>query len=445
MLDPVAFIHQMQWADVPTPAQERLHMCLLDLLGVAAGGLALPMSAIVRDHAALDLRGEVPILFDGRGALVSGAAMAGAMSIDALDGHDGYNPSKGHVGCTLVPALLALAHGRTVAGAAFLSALAMGYEFGSRVAEAQHGTCPDYHTSGSWGAVTVAAAGARLLGLDHDTTRHALGIAEYHGPRSQMMRVIDSPTMLKDGAWGALAGISALQLAMRGMTGAPALTVEDCPAYWADLGQDWKILKQYFKPYPVCRWAHAPVEAVLELRDAHRLDPAAVSRIEVESFHESIRLATAEPKTTEEAQYSTSFPCAVALVHGAVLPEHLHGAALQHAEVLRLSRGLVMAETQTANDLFPGKRIARVRLRLHDGRCLESDWKTPKWDWQDAPTAQDIRGKFDTLARPALGTERADAIAAAVAKLGTGPLSRLGDLLYAAPINRATSAGSSDK
>ena len=53
--------------------------------------------------------------------------------------------------------------------------------------------------------------------------RHALGIAEFHAPRSQMMRCIDYPTMLKDGSgWGAMAGVSAAYLAADGFTGAPA-------------------------------------------------------------------------------------------------------------------------------------------------------------------------------------------------------------------------------
>ena len=48
--------------------------------------------------------------------------------------------------------------------------------------------------------------------------RHALGIAEYHGPRSQMMREIDNPTMLHDGSgMGALVGVNAALLA----SGAP--------------------------------------------------------------------------------------------------------------------------------------------------------------------------------------------------------------------------------
>ncbi len=49
------------------------------------------------------------MLFDGRTASAAGLALAGGMTIDALDGHDGYNPAKGHVGCGLFPAALALA------------------------------------------------------------------------------------------------------------------------------------------------------------------------------------------------------------------------------------------------------------------------------------------------------------------------------------------------
>jgi hypothetical protein len=37
------------------------------------------------------------------------------------------------------------------------------------------------------------------MGLNRTQTAHAMGIAEYHGPRSQMMRCIDHPTMVKDG------------------------------------------------------------------------------------------------------------------------------------------------------------------------------------------------------------------------------------------------------
>jgi 2-methylcitrate dehydratase PrpD len=49
-----------------------------------------------------------------------------------------------------------------------------------------------------------------------------LAIAEYHGPRSQVMKVASNPTMLKDGSgWGAMTGVSAAYMARSGFTGAP--------------------------------------------------------------------------------------------------------------------------------------------------------------------------------------------------------------------------------
>ncbi|WP_224380148.1 hypothetical protein [Roseovarius carneus] len=61
-----------------------------------------------------------------------------------------------------------------------------------------HASVADYHTSGAWNGLGVAALACRLRGADAGVLRHALGIAEYHGPRSQMMREIDNPTMLHD-------------------------------------------------------------------------------------------------------------------------------------------------------------------------------------------------------------------------------------------------------
>src|SRR5262249_57129144 len=129
-------------------------------------------------------------------------------------------------------------------GAEALAALVAGYEVSARAGIALHATVSDYHPSGAWNALGVAAVGARLRRLSPTQLREALGIAEYHGPRSQMMRVIDTPTMLHDGsAWGALAGATAVFLAERGFTGAPAVTVEapDVAEIWRDLGETWAV------------------------------------------------------------------------------------------------------------------------------------------------------------------------------------------------------------
>ena len=71
----------------------------------------------------------------------------------------------------------------------------MGYDFGACASLAQGATVPDYYTFGSWGAITVAADCVGLMRLSPEEKRHALGIAEYHGPLSQMMRCFDHYTI----------------------------------------------------------------------------------------------------------------------------------------------------------------------------------------------------------------------------------------------------------
>jgi 2-methylcitrate dehydratase PrpD len=421
-----SFIHALQPGDIPPPAFKWAELCLLDLIGVGLGGSTTPMSRIIRDHAAAMFGGDgqVRMLFDGRPVSAAGAALAGGITIDALDAHDGYNPAKGHVGCGAFPATLAMAQatGRDE-GREFLTALTLGYELGSRFAVALHGTVSDYHTSGAWVAPTAAAIGARALGLDRERTRHALGIAEYHGPRSQMMRCIDWPTMVKDGSgWGAMAGVSAAYLAQSGFTGAPAITAEgeDVAALWADLGHNWLIEQQYFKPYPVCRWAQAPIEGVLSLVRKHKLTSALVDHVEVETFHESVRLATPEPKTTEEAQYSTTWGCAVALVRGKVGVDEVTGPVLSDPEVLRISKGTVMREDAHCNANFPAERFARVSLHLKDGGIVTSDVMSPRWHAKAPPTEAELRAKFHALTDPLIGPARAAAIEEAVDALASG-------------------------
>ncbi len=418
----LAFLHDTTFDDLPEDAVANGLRWLLDLLGVAAAGRTTELSRIIHAHA-VDHFGpggrQAPLLFDGRMVSPAGAALANGMTIDAIDAHDGHNLTKGHTGCHQLPALLALASAENLDNPReFLVALVVGYEFATRAGLALHASASDYHTSGAWGAVGCAGLGARILGLDHATTFEALGIAEYHGPRSQMMRVIDHPTMLKDGSgWGAMAGVSAAYLAADGFTGAPAVTVNDpeLSHVWDDLGSHWIIGDQYYKPHPVCRWAQPAVEAALTLRSTHAVAASDIDRVEVSTFHEAARLATAAPSTTEHAQYSLPFPVAAALVRGELgaweITEGLHDQ-----DILSLSGRVSIVEDDVHNDEFPARRFARVTLVLTDGRRLTSDDTEPRGDPRGvlAVGDEEVRAKFSTLARPVLGDRRTTGIEAAI-------------------------------
>ena len=178
---------------VPDSTMDFAATLLIDTLGVAAGAAPMQAGVIARDHAVRFLGAAAPadratLLFDGRSASIPGVAFAIATQIDNLDAHDGYNPTKGHIGCAVVPALCAFAAARPDLSARdALEALVRSYEVAARAAVALHGTVSDYHLRGR-GTLWVAALGCRLRKATSVQLRHALGIAEYHGPRSQMMR-----------------------------------------------------------------------------------------------------------------------------------------------------------------------------------------------------------------------------------------------------------------
>ena len=427
--DIIAFSRELTWDDIPLKVRDQTKLCLMDLIGVAAGGIRTKLSNIACGYAALDMSGTIPMIFDGRKASVPGVAMAGGMTIDALDGHDGFNPAKGHAGCGLFPALYAVAQdSKSISGKQFLLALTIGYELACRAALAQHASVSDYHTSGSWVSVAIAAVAARIMKLSLDQTRHAMGIAEYHGPRSQMMRCIDHPTMLKDGSgWGAMCGVSAARMAKAGFTGAPAVILQT--EHWHDLGENWLITQQYFKPYTVCRWAQGPIAAVLDLKSHYEFKSNEIASVHITSFHEAVRLGQKDVTNTEEAQYSTSFPCAVALVHDNILPKHITDDALKDSEVQRLSSILTMSEDDHANLVFPESRLARADINLKNGRSLSSTWFEPKWDANAPPTKKELTKKFKDYATPVLGETRTEAIYEAVFTLETTDTKQLFGLI----------------
>ena len=416
------FVATTPYEKLPAAVQAMAKRCLLDLVGTAAAGTQTDLSRIICNHAVRAFgpgtgAASARLLFDGRIASPLGAALAGGMTIDSFDAHDGHVLTKGHAGCAILPALLAVAETRDVSGPEFLAALAVGYEVAIRAGIAQHATVPDYHTSGSWNALGAAAVAARLWGLDEARFRHAIGIAEFHGPRSQMMRCIDFPTMLKDGSgWGAMAGLSAAYLAGDGFTGAPAIVVEgdDAKPFWADLGQQWQFLGMYFKPYPVCRWAQPAVEAALVLRRRHDIAPQAIERVEIDTFDAGVRLNQNRPQTTEEAQYSLPFPVAAALVRGQLLPTDIAGASLTDADIVSMNDRIRPITVDEFDRLFPARRIARARIYLKDGTVHESEPVTARGDAETPLSDAEIAAKYHSVADGVIGAEAAAALRSSI-------------------------------
>lgn len=430
--------------DFPDRTHEAAALMLLDTLGITIGSGPMLAGQIARDSAAALYGAGEPGLsarmpFDGRRVSVAGAAYAAATQTDNLDGHDGYNPTKGHIGVVVVPALAALAE--TVgdfSGPEALANVIIGYEVAGRVGISLHDTVSDYHTSGAWNALGVVAMAARLRGHSAEQMRQAMGIAEYHGPRSQMMREIANPTMLHDGSgWGALVGISSAILAEKGFTGAPAITIEDdeVAPHWQDLGQFWQMEHQYVKPYPVCRWAHAAIDATRALMRDHDLSHDDIAALQVNTFHEGACLFQGMPDDTSKAQYSLPFAVATMVAYGRIGVEHITGAGLSDPLVASVVERVSVAEVARHSDRFPKSRFADVTMTLTDGRVLDSGDVHARGGPEAPMDRSEVIDKFMEFSTPSLGEARAAAIRDAVLGL-TNPNSKysdLGALIYDAP------------
>ncbi len=435
--DQVADFALRRTADqMPQSSMDAAALMMLDTMGILIASGPMEAGVIARETASLLYAStheaySARMMFDGRRVSLAGAAYAMATQTDNLDGHDGYNPTKGHIGVVVLPALVALAeHCPDLTGPEALAAVITGYEVAGRAGLSLHASVSDYHTSGAWNALGVAAMASRLRGHTPEQLRQALGIAEYHGPRSQMMREIANPTMLHDGSgWGALVGLSAAVLAEKGFTGAPAVTIEaqSAASHWADLGQFWQVEHQYIKPYPICRWAHAAIDAVRAVMTSNGLTHDQIQSIQINSFDEAACLYAGMPETTSQAQYSLPFAVAVQAIYGRIGVEHISGAGLSDLDVADFMRRIQVSSAERHSARFPNGRWADVRIETTDGRVLESGDIHARGG-PEAPFRRDeVIGKYTEFTALVLGSVRADAIRDAI--LGwSDPESRYSDL-----------------
>lgn len=422
------FCRDFDFLDAPIKTQEILKNSLLDIVGVMAGAVSNDTSKAMRRFARLHYPAGTytsRLIFDGQRVNILGAAWAGGFSADSLDAHEGHFLSKGHAGATVVPALLALAdalnyHGKDMSGHEFLTSLCIGYETALRAGTALMATSPTYHASGGFSAIGVVCAGSRMLGFDEQTFRHALGIAEYFSARCPMMRVVQTPTMLRDahGA-GAFVGLNALLMAKEGMTGAPAETVEDptVAEHWVDIGKRWEIDSQYFKPWPVCRWAQPALTAMLDIqRDYPELSAESIEAIRVETFYESMCLQGHTPSNADEAQYALAFPLAALIVRGKLGPEEVTGSSIFSPDILSLSSRIKIVEASDISERFPDEILSRLTITLKNGSVIVSPVTAAKGDPETPLTPEELNQKYD-LFSVGLGQRRSLEVKQAITNL----------------------------
>jgi len=223
------------------------------------------------------------------------------------------------------------------------------------------------------------------------------------------MRDIDHPAMVKHGIyWGAMNGVMSAEMALRGFTGIPSLLGMEKYRDWTmDIGKHYIIVEGVTwkkKDYACCAWAHGGVEGANELVLKNDIALDDIERIVVEAFHETVRLGTKLPTTTEEAQFNLAWPVAAMLVDGEIGPKQTLEHRLSDPRIRDMAKKVEVVESEELNRLCrlykkgdpKGRFASLVTIELKDGRVYTSEMKDggmalSAWEWTREMMAEKFR------------------------------------------------------
>ncbi|MHC4871133.1 MAG: MmgE/PrpD family protein [Planctomycetota bacterium] len=420
------FITDLQNNSLADSTLEMAGRCVLDSAGAAAAGFDTPAAKAVRKFCERFYpEGPASVWYDKNQRSTAGAAMANTAAASALDVDDGNRRACGHPGAAMVPAAVALAQEVNAGAKELLTAVAIGYEVGIRIASSRNPKTIDTFSTGRWAAYGVAAAGAFLRKTAAETLSHALSIAGNHSPIQSASGYGKVGNNVKEGIpWSVVSGIAALDLAQAGFTG--PLDIFDNPDYYdtsiitQNLGSSYAIEQTYFKPYACCRWFHAAIDALIDMMNEHQLSAEAIKSVVVHTFKEAIKEKNeTAPKSIEGAQYSYPFSLAIAAYLGSegLLP--IAETALKDKGISNWAECVELVLDQEIEDDFPRTVSARIILNTEKGK-LERFVEYALGDPDNPFTLQYHRKKILTLLAQKIPDDKAQDLVDSILGLSHG-------------------------
>ena len=279
---------------VPQDVWEYLKLCLADAVGIAFASRAYDFAYKSLDS--LNLLGSEGIsTIIGQSTTVSlrDAALMNGLLVHGLDYDDTHLASVVHCSASAFPAALALAEQRGLSGAELMLATLAAIEVDAMLGTQAGGRIPagglSTLTGVSVGVFGATVATARIMGADSEALVRAQGVALSLSSGSMAFLDDGSWTKRLHPGWAASAALQAAALGVSGFQGpgeayggrfgfyalyAPGTSVET-EAVSSQLFHDWALRTVAIKPYPICHFNHAPVDAALALRSEHAIAPDA--------------------------------------------------------------------------------------------------------------------------------------------------------------------------
>ena len=443
-----AFAASLRFSDVPAPVIRKAEDLLVDWFGSTVGGYgARPVEGITRFALAMGPQtGASEVIIKRTSSSPYLAAMANAAASHMAEQDDVHNGSVFHPATVVFPAALAVAQALGASGQRLLTAAVAGYEVGIRVGEfLGRSHYKVFHTTGTAGTLAAAAAVGQLLGLDAQQMQHAFGSA---GTQSaglwEFLRTAADSKQLHT-AHAAAAGLMAAYLARDGFTGAAqifegpqgmaaGMSSDADPAKLTDgLGRRWATAETSFKYHACCRHTHPAADALLQVMQAHQLQPTDLARVVAHVHQGAIDVLgpVREPSTVHQSKFSMGTTLALAARFGHAGLSEFEQHFLD--ESTRALRDRVEMELDVEVDgAYPQRWIGKVTVSTTDGRVLHGRVDEPKGDPGNTLSRDEITAKALRLAAFSGGATAPEMQAAVNALWAVAGWPRVGRLLEAA-------------
>ena len=414
------FIVDTKGSRIPKDVMHLGKRSILDGLGLALAGNAAESGHLVRTYlrklGVTAERGST-IIGTGLKAAPRFAAFANGIAIHADDyddtqlavAKDRVYGLLTHPTAPALPAALAVGERAGSSGLDVLTAYQVGVEVETKACEAINPRHYDEgnHSTATMGTLAAAAASARLMGLDVEQVRRALGIA---ASQSAGLRE-NFGTMMKPFHPGrsAESGIVAAEFASLGWTATPIVLEAgrgffnaagggyDAQAIDGKLGKPWTFALPgvSIKPHPSGSLTHPGMGLLLDLIREHDIEPADVVKVRVgTNRHMPNALIHHRPTTELQAKFSMEFCMAILLLTRKAGLAEFTDEVVNRRDVKKMIEKIDFHVHPEAEAAGYEKMTTIIDIELAGGRTISGRADFGKGSPANPMTDEELAGKF---------------------------------------------------
>lgn len=410
---------------IPDDARREGIRSLVNIVGCTVGGA--PHDAVEKTWAALSpFAGREQTTLLGRTERTDAltAALINTLSSSVYTFDDTHAEAIVHPSGPIMGATLAAAEMHPASGADLLAAFIIGVETTCRLSKSVSVAPAKGSIAWSQTGITcgigAALASARLVGLDLDQTRMAIGIAAAEASGIRALHGTHCTPMMPANA--GRAGLKAAYMAAAGVTSSKT-TIEarfgfaecfaEAPhlAYATDaLGDRWEILGNTYKPYPCGIVIHPLIDAALAIAREAKPSPDAIAKVEIRTNPTAMALCfRRHPKDEFEGQVSLYQWVAAALIRGkAGIPEGTDQAIADPVITALRDRIDVTTDPAVPHD------GADMTVTLTDGGRFSQSIRDCIGSRGRPMTDDELDAKFLSASEPRLGASKAATLLSSV-------------------------------